>query len=122
MIGPWPSDALLHGGVLFAFDLPDEGEDLADAVEQEIMLRAAELVREWELSDPRDRHRHTGELPPVLPRAAPAVVRPREPAPTTIAAFWYVAGLGDPDHIERWLAAHPDDAPALFKIWKKGRK
>jgi len=50
--------------------------------------------------------------PPRRPYATPA---------STIAAFKYVASLGDADYLARWLTNHPADAPELFKIWKGNR-
>jgi hypothetical protein len=95
--------------------------DLAEACEAEIMLRAGDLVRRWELDDPRDRWRHTGEPPPAAhPRAAPLRV-PSAPAQSTIDAFFYLAQQQDAERLSRWLAARPMDAPALYKIWKGSR-
>ena len=93
-----------------------------------IHLRAADLVTQFELADPRDAWRHTGEpAPPAVVRnsdisAKPsAAARPYRPAGSTIAAFKYVVSLGDADHLARWLADHPADAPALLKILDGGR-
>jgi hypothetical protein len=100
--------------------LPDE---LAEACEAEIMLAAANLVRQWELADSRDRWKHTGEAPPQLPRSprcAPGTTGPYKPADSTVAAFWYVAAH-EPDKLKAWLARHPTDAPALHRIWKAKR-
>jgi hypothetical protein len=86
-------------------------------LEELIYLRAADLVRQWELNDPRDRWRHTGERRPFVTAEA----RPREsytPPQSTVDAFQYVLRLDDPDYLARWLADHPADAPALFEIWK----
>jgi hypothetical protein len=94
--------------------------DLADDLEIEIALRAADQVRAWEIADPRDRWRHTGEPAPIVR----PVVRQREPyAPpaATVHAFRYVLSLNDHDYLARWLAEHPSDAPALYKIWKASR-
>jgi hypothetical protein len=103
---------------------PDEMtlDELNEAFEQEIMLRTADLVRQWELADPRDRWRHTGEPPPqaveVL-RAAPEPYRMPQTPEAVINAFKYVVSLGDPKHLTRWLAQHPLDAPFLLTIWKQ---
>lgn len=98
-----------------------DADELAEACEAEIMLRAADLVQQWELADPRDRWRHTGERKPVA-RPEPAARRePYRPAQSTIDAFWHVHRHESPDYLARWLADHPADAPELFKIWKASR-
>jgi hypothetical protein len=83
-----------------------------------------DLVKQWELADPRDRWKHTGEAPPpeivrnsdisAKPPKAPSYRTPQ----ATIDAFFYVAALGDADGLVRWLAQHPLDAPYLRKIWR----
>ena len=78
----------------------------------------ADIVRQWEMADPRDRWRHTGEAPPkpsAEPWRRPEVYRPAE---STVAAFLYVVGLDDADYLSAWLAKHSADAPHLLKIWK----
>jgi len=101
--------------------VPDLAEpDLADEIEAEIMLRAADLVRQWELADPRDRWRHTGEPKPVIRPDSPRR-QPYAPAQSTVEAFWHVQRFESPDYLARWLADHPADAPALYKIWKASR-
>ena len=109
-------EAIAAATLVPEFDEPDE---LDEACEREIMLRIADLVREWELADPRDRWRHTGEHRPPVVRPE----RPRAPSYTpprsTVDAFWHVVRLNDPDYLTRWLASHPADAPELFKLWKK---
>jgi hypothetical protein len=110
-------------GVAFAaVDLlpgPDQDE-LEAACEQEIMLRTADMVRQWELADPRDRWRHTdGPRPTSHPE--PPAREPYSVPQSTIDAFRYVLRRGDPDYLAAWLADHPLDAPALFKIWKASR-
>src|SRR5258708_14093902 len=47
-----------------------------DDLETQIHLAVANLVKQWELADPRDRWKHTGEAPPKAadvpkPRARP---------------------------------------------------
>src|SRR5689334_17153816 len=44
------AEAFAPGGVLHPLSLPTD--------------HAAQMLRQWELADPRDRWRHTGELPP----------------------------------------------------------
>jgi hypothetical protein len=79
-----------------------------------------ELDVDEDVAEPRDAWRHTGEPPAPEPEA-----RQRPPAyrtaASTIAAFEYVASLGNADYLARWLANHPADAPELFKIWKGKR-
>jgi hypothetical protein len=78
--------------------------------------RAAQLVRQLKLADPRDRWRHTGELPPGSDLGVPA---PRHRAPqATIDAFWYVVRQDDAEYLGRWLANHPLDASHLHEIWR----
>jgi hypothetical protein len=89
--------------------------DLADEIEAEIMLRAADLVRQWELADPRDRWKHTGEPKPVI-RPGPPRRQPYAPAQSTVDAFLYVVALDDVARLKAWLADHPKDAPTLLKL------
>lgn len=75
---------------------------------------AATLVMQWELADPRDRWRWTGELPPV--EQAAAIDKPLRRTPqATVDAFQYVVSLGDPDRLAAWLRNHPDDALVLLE-------
>lgn len=80
---------------------------------------ASQLLRDWELADPRDRWRWTGELPPSP--ALPQMTKPsaRGPADSTIAAFKFVVGLGDPARLAAWLADHPADASYLLKTYEE---
>jgi len=104
--------------------LPDPDQDeLEAACEHEIMLRAADMLRQWELADPRDSWRHTGEAPPPAavrnsdvggnPERAP---RPYCPAASTVAAFRLVAAAGDVQRLKAWLADRPKDAPLLLAL------
>jgi hypothetical protein len=76
----------------------------------------------WELADPRDAWRHTGEpAPPASVRNSDIAGKPQTPLPyctpkSTIDAFFYVAALGDADRLLRWLKQHAQDAPYLRKI------
>ncbi|PDT69226.1 hypothetical protein CO683_14780 [Bradyrhizobium ottawaense] len=81
---------------------------------------AQRLVRDWELADPRDRWRHTGELPPPPEKGPKRLNFPiisescRCPAPqSTKDAFKYVVALGDADHLRRWLRDHAAVAHVL---------
>ncbi|TFV75361.1 hypothetical protein E4K64_16485 [Bradyrhizobium frederickii] len=76
---------------------------------------AARLIRDWEMADERDRHRWTGELPPVQ-QVVVAQKLPHRPAQSTVDAFRYVMRVGDPERLTAWLRNHPDDAPALLEM------
>ena len=60
---------------------------------------AADIVRRWELADPRDRWRHTGEAPPKASAEPPRRREPYRTPQATCDAFWYVAGLDDPERV-----------------------
>ena len=79
----------------------------------------------WELADPRDAWRHTGEPPaPASVRNSDitaASTRPdyyRTPQ-STADAFFYVVSLDDPARLAGWLADHPRDERYLQKIWEQ---
>ncbi|GMP11843.1 hypothetical protein [Bradyrhizobium sp. TM239] len=75
---------------------------------------ASQLLMQWELADPRDRWRWTGEMPPVL--QVTAIEKPqRRTSQATVDAFRYVASLGDADRLAGWLRNHPDDAASLLE-------
>jgi hypothetical protein len=81
----------------------------------------SDIVRQWEMADPRDRWRHTGEpapKPSAEPRRRP---EPYRPAESTVQAFWFVARNHDADYLAAWLDKHPADRPHLFRIWKAKR-
>lgn len=89
----------------------------ADEAEEENLPSdyASQLLMQWELADPRDRWRWTGELPPapeVVPIARPAC----RPAQSTVDAFRIVLAEGDPERLAVWLRNHPDDAPLLLEM------
>ena len=81
-----------------------------------------DIVKLWELVDPRDAWRHTNELPP------PASVRNSDITATaarpdyyrtpqsTADAFWFVVNLCDPVRLKAWLHDHPRDARHLLKL------
>lgn len=75
----------------------------------------AQLVMQWELDDPRDRWKWTGELPPVQQAAEIAMPTYRTPQ-STIDAFHFVMNTGDRERLAAWLRNHPDDLPLLFKL------
>lgn len=76
---------------------------------------ASQLVMQWELADPRDRWRWTGELPPVL--SVETIEKPvYRTAQSTIDAFLFVLSTGDQDRIASWLRNHLEDAPTFAKM------
>lgn len=101
-------------------ELVDEGgpDELAEAYEAEIMLRAAEMVRDWELADPRDSWRHTGGPRPAVQPSPPPRRAAYAPPQATCAAFFYVVALDDIKRLESWLDDHRRDAPILLKMLK----
>lgn len=92
-------------------------------LEELIHLRAADLVTQWELADPRDAWRHTGDpAPPASVRNSnisgkpEKAARPYRTPESTVDAFWYVVSLCDPARLNAWLDVHPQDAPSLLKL------
>ncbi|MET4479651.1 hypothetical protein [Bradyrhizobium sp. F1.13.3] len=88
-------------------ELPDAARDLPSDY-------ASQLVMQWELDDERDRWRWTGELPPV-PTSNGRKAATYKPAHSTVWAFEYVLGLGDPERLAAWLLNHTDDAALLLE-------
>jgi hypothetical protein len=76
-----------------------------------------DLVRQWELADPRDRWRHTGEARPTEAMKPRRDTAPYRTAQSTIAAFWVVAKIGDAEYLAAWLTQHPLDVMTLQKLW-----
>jgi hypothetical protein len=83
---------------------------------------ADDIVTCWELADPRDAWRHTGEAPPPenfrnsdIQGAAGKPPQYRTPQ-SVVDAFWYVVQTQDPASIGAWLADHPSDKTYLRKI------
>jgi hypothetical protein len=102
-------------------DTSEGPEFFCNELETQIYLEAADLVRQWELADPRDRWKHTGEPPPkpsAIPNARPEPYRTPQ---STIDAFLYVVSLRDRDYFAKWLARHPADRAELLRIWKGKR-
>jgi hypothetical protein len=115
----------LCGCTIDFHEMVDDGDGpifyCPDDLETQIHLAAADLVKQWELADPRDRWRHTGEQPPKpsdIPNARPEPYRTPQ---STIDAFFFVASQGDADCLKAWLLNHPKDAPHLHKLWKAKR-
>jgi hypothetical protein len=109
----------IMGKAFVAIDLLPEldQDELAEACEAEIMLRTADMARQWELADPRDRWRHTGGRR-LIAHAELTAREPYKVPQSTIDAFRYVLRLDDPEYLKNWLADHPADGPELFRIWK----
>jgi hypothetical protein len=83
---------------------------------------AAAIVKRWELADPRDRWKHTGEKRPLVEDIALEFKpRPYTTARSTIDAFWYLVRLNDPDRLKSWMADHPSDEPTLIKLLETRR-
>ena len=84
-----------------------------------------DIVMCWEMSDPRDAWRHTGEAaPPETVRnsdlganLAPAS-RPYRTPQSTVDAFFCVVRQDDAEQLRAWLRNHPRDAAFLLKLWK----
>ena len=81
-----------------------------------------DIVTLWELADPRDAWRLTGEAPPPASvrnsDITAASTRPdyyRTPQ-STADAFFYVVSLDDPARLAGWLADHPRDETHLRKL------
>jgi hypothetical protein len=94
-------------------------------LEELIYLRAAGLLAQWELADPRDAWRHTGEAPPPaevrngsLQAARSRSAKPYRTPESTIDAFWYVARNHDAAYLTRWLEQHPQDIATLTRLWE----
>jgi hypothetical protein len=83
---------------------------------------AAALVKRWELADPRDRWKHTGEKQPHVESVEfKFKPRPYTTEQSTIDAFWYLVRLNDPDRLKSWMADHPLDEPTLIKLLETRR-
>jgi hypothetical protein len=85
-------------------------------------FRDDDILTRWELADPRDSWRHTGEPPPSasvrnsdISPATPAPAHYRTPQATR-DAFWFVVNLCDPGRLKTWLHDHPRDARHLLKL------
>ncbi|WP_213737067.1 hypothetical protein [Bradyrhizobium sp. dw_411] len=77
---------------------------------------AAQIVRQWELADARDRWQHTGEPPPVPGTTPFGNSRTTDRVPqSTIDALKFVVSLGDAEYLAKWLRDHSNVAPALLE-------
>lgn len=99
---------------------------IEDFEQELIYLRANDLLVQWELADPRDAWRHTGEAPPSVefrngPIEGPSPARPKsyETPASTEQAFWIVVRQNDPARLKQWLADRPEDTPHLRTLLEK---
>ncbi|QAU42788.1 hypothetical protein XH86_18555 [Bradyrhizobium guangdongense] len=83
---------------------------------------ASQLVKRFELDDPRDAWKHTGELPPTAdfrngPIGPERAGKPHsyKPADSTVDAFLNLVRLGDRERLRIWLDDHRRDAPYLLE-------
>jgi hypothetical protein len=87
-----------------------------------------DIVRLWELADPRDRWRQDGSTPP--PEAVRNSIQEWPPkrsyrtAQSVVDAFWFVVSNHDDFYLAAWLKRHPADAAFLIRLWeaKNARK
>ena len=96
----------------------DDGEGPEFFCEEIISADAADIVQRWELSDPRDSWRHTGEPRPRVQSDAEPRRQPYRTPQSTTDAFLYVLRLDDAPYLARWLRQHPADAPFLMQIYE----
>ena len=82
-----------------------------------------DIVTRWELADPRDAWRHTGEPPPPasvrnsdISGKPASAAKPYRTPQATIDAFWYVVRLADPERLAAWLDDHPKDEFFLLNL------
>jgi hypothetical protein len=87
-----------------------------------------DIVRLWEMADPRDAWRHTGEAPPPAHVRNSDIAAKPAPAPrlystpqSTIDAFSYLCREGDTAKLAEWMKRHPADTPFLLKTLKRGK-
>ena len=115
---PWYGLRRGHVGVAAFFEGFGSTMEVEEFTPVVRMLRAADLIAQWERADPRDCWRHTGEHPPRTVETPRAAAQPYQTPQSTVDAFWYVVRLDDPDYLARWLEQHPLDASALCKLWE----
>jgi hypothetical protein len=89
----------------------------------ELQSGVDDIIRRWELADPRDAWCHNGKPPPSddfrnsnIARAPEPKPRPYKTPSSTVAAFKFLASQGDIARLDAWLAAHKQDAPFLLKL------
>jgi hypothetical protein len=114
---PWPCE--LCGCTIDRHERVDTQngpEFYCDDVERQIYLDASALVKRWEMADPRDRWRHSGEPPPEASDIPTTERQPYRTPQSVVDAFFYLVGLGDADRLAGWLRDHPKDVPTLLKL------
>jgi hypothetical protein len=108
----------------FRVDTFEGPEYFCQPIEVLMHLHTAQQVRQWEMDDPRDRWRHTGEKAPSIAArnsdigAKHAPPRPYVTPEATVNAFLYVARNHDAAYLARWLEQHPQDIATLTKLWE----
>jgi hypothetical protein len=82
-----------------------------------------DIVTSWQLADPRDAWRHTGEAaPPASVRNSDTGIplsiakQPYRTPRSTVDAFRFLVALGNLERLKAWLAARPKDAPFLLAL------
>ena len=88
---------------------------------EEIHPHGADLVRQWEMQDPRDAWRHTGETAPAASfrNSKPSIVpRAYRTPKATIDACMWLARYRDLAALREWLRDHRKDAPYLLMLLK----
>jgi hypothetical protein len=116
-----PRPCVLCGLTLDRHEMVDDGEGpifyCPDLLPDEMTLpeleRRAELRRQEEVAAilaRMDAMDGPAEIPP------PREPDPYRPAQSTIDAFWFVVGFGNPDRFKAWLADRPKDAPFLLEL------
>jgi hypothetical protein len=121
-IDPRPCE--LCGLTIDRHDMVDDGEgpqfycpDLSpDEMTLDELERRAELIRQEEVAAIFAQLEAMDDPSKRLPPPSEFRARSDQPAASTVAAFWYVVGLDDLDHLRAWLDDHPRDKPALFKL------
>jgi hypothetical protein len=92
----------IQAKMAFAFDAPSIVADQGQ-LDEPIPL-ADEIVRRWELADPRDAWKHKQ-------------LRQQYRTPqATIDEFWRVISLNDHSRLIQWLEKHPKDSAYLEKL------
>jgi hypothetical protein len=110
------AEAIISEAIAIAEAVADE---LIEAFERELTVRAGEMIQQWELLDLRDRWRQTGDAPPPIERPAAKPVEPYRTPQATVDAFWYVVRVADPERLAAWLDDHPKDESFLLKLLER---
>jgi hypothetical protein len=119
-----PRDCEFCGRTIDQHRMVDDGDG-----PQFFCVDDGDVVRQWEMSDPRDRWKHTGETPPPdavrnSDRNSGSGIaewppkRPYRTAQSTIDAFFYVTRNHDDAYLAAWLDRHSMDAAFLMGLWE----